>query len=346
MQSGTPPNWKLDSVSNLEQTREHVAVLTGFLLHKTAPLEVAARAGALLRWDNVRYPDLVKCEELIAQQFFPGEPESAVIGCLRGGYHRVVCFQVPDGTPDGFCADMTERDFRQVVRKQGGKAFKPPAYADNELDEFAEDFLGFVGVDLSRVSRLLREQIRYGFTHRALHWALTDVLQWLEAGDPNRVRGRSYTSLFDKKPLWGLMHAHFVQPTNLKFNLNEETKDAGWREEFSNVMFQTARTAPVKIPAMEAHQRTVRAFERRHERDAMTGDWLIYGESSAIPAVWSQQPSRVTLIPKVRSPMAASLRRVRPQRALRGRTTQSCVCPPRAWRARVTLCCAALCFEA
>ena len=59
--------------------------------------------------------------------------------------------------------------------------WNPPKLNDQEIEAFLGDNAGLVGVDRSRMSRLLCEQLAFGIKSRTLNsFEVTDVLQTLE----------------------------------------------------------------------------------------------------------------------------------------------------------------------
>lgn len=144
---------------------------------------------------------------------------------------------------------------------------------DAELERQLGDFTGLVGVDMTRVSRLLQEQLAYGIATRTMHsFAVTDVLQALEGHRKRCLNIRA----FRRPPLKGLLHAHFVQPSYIPKNLANELRMSDGLDALVGAMKQG--TIPEEKLSLAMHAATMTNFEKRAARNALTGEWIVYAK--------------------------------------------------------------------
>lgn len=270
-----------------EHMCEHVALLR-LLADGDPPTEVAARAGASLAADATRYADLKDHGEAVARQCFGGEDVDATVGSLRGGFESIYR-RIESEAAESLTEDerdlvaLAHRDRDAVHYLMRLRVWNPPRATDAAWKEVF-DYSGFNGVDCTRLSQLFRDQLVYGFKHRALHLGvLTAKLKALE--DPRGKRGHLEIRTFERRPLAGLMHAHFTQPQDIPTNLiNELTEDGA--DAFEAVVRQAWTLNPEDAAKMIAHAATVEAFEARAARTrevnkdegVLTGEWVVYGD--------------------------------------------------------------------
>jgi len=153
--------------------------------------------------------------------------------------------------------------------------WNPPRLTDQEIEARLGDNAGLVGVDRTRMSRLLCEQLAFGIASRTLNsFEVTDVLQALEG---HRARGHVEVRPFNHPPLKGLLHAHFLQAAFVPMNLANEMKTKRGKTQIDSV-FADANLSDDEKVKLSAHQATVGMFERRSARNALTGEWILYAE--------------------------------------------------------------------
>lgn len=153
--------------------------------------------------------------------------------------------------------------------------WNPPRLTDHEIEAQLGDNSGLVGVDRNRMSRLLCEQLAFGIASRTLNsFEVTDVLQALEG---HSTRGHVEIRPFNRHPLKGLMHAHFLQATFLPKNIANEIKTARGKAQLESVLEDDSLSDDDKAKLI-AYKATVEMFESRSSRNALTGEWIIYAE--------------------------------------------------------------------
>ncbi len=153
--------------------------------------------------------------------------------------------------------------------------WNPPRLTDHEIEAQLGDNSGLVGVDRNRMSRLLCEQLAFGMTSRTLNsFGVTDVLQALEG---YRTRGHVEVRPFNRHPLKGLLHAHFLQAAFLQKNIDNEMKTVRGKAQLDSVFEDDSLSDDDKAKHI-AHKATVGMFESRSSHNALTGEWIIYAE--------------------------------------------------------------------
>jgi hypothetical protein len=151
----------------------------------------------------------------------------------------------------------------------------PPKFTDQELEIFIGNNSGLVGVDRSRMSRLLCEQIAYGIKSRTLDsFGVTDILQALEGHD---TRGYVKTCHFNHPPLKGLLHAHFRQAAFITKNLENEMKNSRGKNLIKGFFKDKKLSDEEKLKAAP-YQATFELYNSRTENNALTGEWIIYAK--------------------------------------------------------------------
>lgn len=261
------------------------------LLKSTAPddppLEMAKRSGACLAFSNERYESMRDLVDAIAHRCFPGESVDAVSGCLLGAFYSIYRARESEVaevlTPvERASFESARRDILLVHHLAREKVWNPPSSTEDDFEQ-ASQFIGFYGVECARLSQFFRDQIVYGFKHRALHPAVTDVLQVLE--HPSPVPPRIYNGTFKRPPLAGLMKAHFVQPIDLYENIRLENNAKGLRraeqaikKAVKEAIRMKQEVGPDQIVMQATHELSIGAYERRAARNDLTGEWIIYGD--------------------------------------------------------------------
>ena len=151
----------------------------------------------------------------------------------------------------------------------------PPTITDQEIEAILVGNSGLVGVDRSRMSRLLCEQLVFGIKSRTLDsFGVTDILQALEG---HRTRGHVEVRPFNHPPLKGLLHAHFQQAKFIPKNLENEIKNKRGKKLIEDI-FKDKQLSDEERLKLTAHQATVSLYNSRAENNALTGEWIIYAE--------------------------------------------------------------------
>jgi len=146
--------------------------------------------------------------------------------------------------------------------------------------EFADNCVGFVGVDMARVSDYLLAQLYEVSITRAFNfYSVTDVLQGLEGERPGICAKEE--DQFQHKPLQGLWKAHFNDPRFLLDNLELEAKrNKKSRKSKILAFMQEEAESPSKVGVVGkiAHMDTFEAYEKRAARKGITSHWIVYGK--------------------------------------------------------------------
>lgn len=156
--------------------------------------------------------------------------------------------------------------------------WNPPRATDEQLEAALGDNAGFAFLDRTRMSRLLCEQLAFGISTRTLNsFAVTDVLEALEGHGPRAAK--ILPRPFKRRPLRGLLHAHFVQASFIPHNLtNEIQRPGGWPKVQKHLDSAPSEILESDVVKHVAHEATFGLYAQRSSRDALTGEWIIYAE--------------------------------------------------------------------
>jgi len=163
--------------------------------------------------------------------------------------------------------------------------WNPPQLTDDEIEARLGNHSGLVGVDRTRMSRLICEQLAFGIASRTLDsFAVTDVLQALE-GHPkyNHMKREPFNhpqrrGPFKRIPLKGLLHAHFLQAAFVPKNIDLEMKNDDSKVQIDKVIENTNLSVDEKVK-ISSYKGTIGMYKSRSDRGALTGEWIIYAEN-------------------------------------------------------------------
>ena len=154
---------------------------------------------------------------------------------------------------------------------------------EQQLIEFVETNVGFFGLDLTRISTLLKVQLFIAWTNRYFNvYAVTDVIKHLERVGRGTIT-REPTP-YKNKPLDGLWHVHFFDANFMMENLiNEWELRKQNSKKFQEMCMKVAKQEEVSPTAHGwqgrlTHEVVVRGFENKAKNKNLTGEWLIFGK--------------------------------------------------------------------
>ncbi|HCH5604923.1 MULTISPECIES: hypothetical protein [Vibrio harveyi group] len=150
---------------------------------------------------------------------------------------------------------------------------------NEELQEYAKSSLVFYGLDLSRISSVLIAQIHHFETKRILSvHGIGDQLKRIESGSASRV------GQFKHLPLKGLYKSHFFDARFFLGNMNAQYGfDRGGNANLDKVIHRafeqnTSGYCDDEMAMFLAHEMTVGMFEKRAQKQKLTGEWIIFQE--------------------------------------------------------------------
>jgi hypothetical protein len=156
-----------------------------------------------------------------------------------------------------------------------------------DAEHFEANSLHYYGLDLSRISELLKFQIYCGSKYRLFDtFAASDAVKHLEG---RRIGGRligtntKSADTFLHKPLRGLKKKHWADPRQFARNMINEIKetrvDTNFKSQLDSFFKRNAGKDFDGHLIMEAaHIASIGAWESRVARNSMTGHWIVYAE--------------------------------------------------------------------
>ena len=149
----------------------------------------------------------------------------------------------------------------------------------NDAREFSEDFVGLVGIDMARVSDCLLVQL-YGFAMGQSRdvFSVSDVMQGVEGRRPGICSKPGEP--FRHDTLSGFWKAHVSDAHDISCNLVLELpkKDEAMCNTIRDLEKEEAQNPSKNGMPGRLAQTVVDGYEKRAERKALTGDWIIYGK--------------------------------------------------------------------
>jgi hypothetical protein len=152
-----------------------------------------------------------------------------------------------------------------------------------DLENFANNDLGFYGLDISRISSIFIVQVMQMQRDRVINTdRMLDEIKFLE-GIKN-VSSTQAATIFKKQPLKGLMKKHFTDASFIIKNLGAHFGyDYGGNKNLDTLIseaFSRNKSGFVDDEFINyiAHESTVGAFQERAIKRKLSGEWIVFRE--------------------------------------------------------------------
>jgi len=189
------------------------------------------------------------------------------------------CGKLPPGVSSRApCRLLRNSGARQIDRfhaKSGDCAFSRTMTESTKLDRLKTE-AAFGRPYADRLSTALSKDLLHRLQTQGEYWAVLDAINELEG--MARATSTKPATAFRKAPLAPLWHKHFAGAGQIAAYLCLERSRKGVTQKCVEEAAAKAEADPRKLALLLAHSLTVQAWEDRCERDAVTGNWLIFAK--------------------------------------------------------------------
>jgi hypothetical protein len=154
-------------------------------------------------------------------------------------------------------------------------------YNENEIDNFINENVGFFQLELSRISNLLKRQLYHAYLNRLFSiYGVLDEIRFLEG--LNRKTMTKEASQFRCPPLNRFWHKHFFDARFVSKNLINYLKSNTGKTKIEDLFRRFKEEGSEYLEEREigilAHELRFIAFQERTNKNASTGEWLIFSK--------------------------------------------------------------------
>lgn len=158
--------------------------------------------------------------------------------------------------------------------------------AQKELNQFFGSYVGFYGLERSRVSTFLLLQLYEFWNNRVFDiYSVAGLMQAFD-GVPSRVIAKE-AERFRHPPMNLFWKAHFITPQSIVQNIyNHWGMFKSKSKKFEALVFRVAaeeaeNPSPYGWQGRLAHEFTIEGYNQRAKQGDLTGEWLILGKHNS-----------------------------------------------------------------
>jgi hypothetical protein len=169
------------------------------------------------------------------------------------------------------------------ARYNGGmrpKQLWAPPRATPEQHEFVGEVLASCGLDVCRISSLVKDQLADDHAARGSH--IQGIIDAIKRSEGLASTNAKPPTMFDYSPLKGLWHQHYLSAGFLPHNLYDEMLGMGDEAErrMGEVLADATLSEEQKANVL-AYDFTVGLHQTRNQEKRMTGEWVVFAKDSA-----------------------------------------------------------------